>query len=74
VTLEPDGRCLLCQHGVPEHSKFRQLMVTLAVLAVIATLGISYLVCQPSADQEARELIAGGAAAGVSITVYMADW
>ena len=73
VTLEPDGRCLLCERGIAEVGGLRQLLAMLAVLAVVAVGGISYFMCQPSANEELQQLLAGEAQ-GVSITIYMADW
>ena len=72
VTLEPDGTCLLCQEGVPEQSRARQLVVTVGVLAVLVVGGIAYLARQPS-DEDPATLVAAQLAR-VPITIYQADW
>jgi len=72
VTLEPDGSCLLCQEGVPEPNRLRQLVWTIAVLAVVVVGGIAYLASQPS-DEDPGELVAAQVAR-VPITMYQADW
>jgi hypothetical protein len=72
VTLEPDGRCLLCQEGAPAPSQLRQLMSMIAVLGVVVVVGIAYLASRPS-DGDVAQLDAARVSR-VPITIYMADW